>query len=169
MNLNQLRVVDTSYYSQDLLVKCPILEVTVPGFNYAVQFGKDSLKPDFRVNLNSCDLELTQGSCENPASLPDGIYVVKYSVSPNDVVFVEYNHLRMTKALLTYSKILCELDIAGCEPTPETSKKLNELRKIRMYLDAAKAKVEICHEPGKGMEIFKYAVKLLGKFSCKTC
>lgn len=170
MNLSILRIEDTSIYSETIPVECPILEVTVPGFRYAVQFGKNVIKPAFRVSLTPCDLELQSTGCiDNPSALPDGIYIIKYSVSPNDVVYVEYNHLRMTKALLNYSKVLCELDVAGCEPNSETAKKLEELRKIKMYLDAAKAKVEVCHEPKKGMEIFTYANKLLSKFSCNSC
>jgi hypothetical protein len=38
-----------------------------------------------------------------------------------------------------------------------------------MYLDAAKAKVEFCQEPQKGMTLYNYAIKLLNKFDCKTC
>ena len=38
-----------------------------------------------------------------------------------------------------------------------------------MYLDAAKAKVEFCLEPQKGMTLYNYAIKLLNKFDCKTC
>jgi hypothetical protein len=38
-----------------------------------------------------------------------------------------------------------------------------------MYLEAAKAKVETCHENQAGMTLFNYAVKLLDKLDCKHC
>ena len=38
-----------------------------------------------------------------------------------------------------------------------------------MYLEAAKAKVEFCHEPLEGMQLFNYAVLLLNKMECRTC
>jgi hypothetical protein len=170
MNPCILRVVDTSVYNQDTSVECPILEITLPGFSYPVQFGEDKILPGFIENLTACDLEVQTSGCGTTFNnLPDGIYILKWSVSPNDKVYAEYNHLRITKALIMYNEALCELDLGTCEPGSETEKKLDTLRKIRMYLDAAKAKVEVCHEPRKGLELYKYAVKLLNKFECKSC
>ena len=170
MNPCQLRVVDTSIYNPDVDVKCPILEITLPGFNYAVQFGEDKIQPGFIENFTACDLEVQIDGCGSQFNnLPDGIYILKWSVSPNDLVYVEYNHLRMTQALIRYQSILCELDLGTCDPTAELKKKMNQLTMIRQYLDAAKAKVEVCHEPLKGMELFNYAVKLLDKIECKSC
>jgi hypothetical protein len=84
-------------------------------------------------------------------------------------VYVEYNHLRITQALNKYYKILCELDVSDCEPRKDVEAKLKQLQKIKMYLEAAKAKVEVCHEPDKGMRIYKYAIKLLNKMNCINC
>lgn len=170
LNLCQLRIVDTSIYNEDAQVKCPLLEITLPGFNYSVNLEEPDVAPGFILNLTACDLEIqTEGCNSNFNTLPDGIYVIRYSVSPNEYVYAEYNHLRITKALTMYNDILCDLDMGACEPDAKLEKKLKDLHKIRMYLDAAKAKVEICHEPRKGMELYKYAVKLLGKFECKSC
>ena len=38
-----------------------------------------------------------------------------------------------------------------------------------MYLQAAVAKVETCHEPQKGMSLYNYAMKLLKKMDCTNC
>lgn len=167
-----LKLMDTSVYSDDLPIDCPLLEITLPGFAQPIQFDEERLSSGFQVSLTNCELSLTEqpedcGQRDSP--LPDGVYIIKYSVSPNDQVFVEYNHLRMTKALNCYFEALCELDLGNCEPDSETYKKLMELNKIKGYLDAAKAKVEICHNPGQGMEIYNYAVKLLSKFGCSKC
>lgn len=170
MNPCQLGLMDTSIYNPDVEVKCPILEITLPGFNYPVQFGEDQIDLGFLRQFTACDLEVqTEGCGTQFNNLPDGIWIFRWSVSPNDQVYVEYNHLRITQALIRYEARLCELDIAACEPTSQQTKDMNALRMIRMYLDAAKAKVEVCHEPAKGMELYKYAVKLLDKFECKSC
>lgn len=170
LNDCRLRIIDTSVYNPDSPVKCPILSVTLPGFNYSVQFNEADIAPGFSLNLTACDLEVQTLNCGSQFdSLPDGIYVIRYSVSPNEHVYVEYNHLRRTKALNKYQSVLCDLDVAACAPDSETENKLKELNLIRMYLDTAKAAVEICHEPKRGMEIYKYAMKLLDKFTCKTC
>lgn len=174
MNKCILRIVDTSVYNPDIPVKCPVLWVTVPGFNYSVQFTESTTpvaaSPGFILNLTACDLELQSSNCGTFFNdLPDGIYAIKYAVSPVEYVYVEYNHLRITKALAKYQAILCDLDIAACDPPTSVKEKLNKLRLIRMYLDAAKAQVEYCHHANKGMELYNYAVKLLDKMTCSTC
>jgi hypothetical protein len=163
-----IRVVDTSAYDPDLPVTCATLNITVPGFSTSTEIT--TLSQAFSVNLTACDLGIQTEDCgETFSSLPDGIYVVKWSVAPNNYVYVEYNHLRITQTLLRYQKVLCSLDIAGCEPTAKTKEKLRELQYIKTLLYAAKAQVELCHHPDKGMQIFTYAIKLLSKFNCSTC
>lgn len=170
LNLCQLRIVDTSVYADNVAVKCPLLQITLPGFSYAVNLEEPTIAPGFMLNLTACDLEVQTAGCGTRFdTLPDGIYVIKYSVSPNEYVYAEYNHLRRTKALIRYNELLCDLDLGACEPDAKKTKKLNELLRIKQYLDAAKAKVEICHEPAKGMELYNYALKLLNKMDCKSC
>ena len=170
MNSCVLKLVDTSVYSPYVPYECPILEITVPGFNYSVQFGENVVQQNFILNLTACDLEIQTLDCGTSfGDLPDGIYVIKYSVAPNDKVYVEYNHLRITKALTCYNEAMCELDIGACDPDAELTKKLKSLREIKSYLDAAKAKAETCHEPMQAMDLYNYAMKRLGKFDCKTC
>jgi hypothetical protein len=90
-------------------------------------------------------------------------------VSPNETVYVEYNHMRITQALNKYYNVLCDVDAAACDPPFKIKQKLEELRLIFMYLQAAKGKVEFCHEPQKGMSLYNYALKLLNKMNCTNC
>lgn len=163
-----IKLFDTSVYATGMPVVCPKLDITVPGFNYASEL---EVTPGFNLTLTACDLGLQSTGCDTStySNLPDGVYVIKYSVSPNEFVYVEYNHMRITQALNKYYNILCQLDVADCEPPQNIEAKLAKLRKIKMYLDAAVAKVEYCHEPDKGMRIYKYAVKLLNKMDCINC
>jgi hypothetical protein len=162
-----LKIFDTSVYANLLPVTCPTLHVTPPGFNHSIELD---FTPGSSPVITACDLTLQTAECgEELYSLPDGIYIIKYSVSPNEVVYVEYNYLRITQALNRYNKILCELDLAACEPTKLVKDKLAKLREVKTYLEAAKAKVEYCHEPQKGIQLYNYALKLLDKLDCKTC
>ena len=162
-----MKIMDTSVYSDIIPILCPKLNITVPGFNTSTEIEVD---PGFVEPITACTLQLQTADCGSSyVDLPDGVYIIRYSVSPNDVVFVEYNYLRTTKALNLYNKILCTLDIANCEPSAIVLKKLEELRLIKMYLDAAKAKVEYCLEPQKGMVLYNYALKLLEKLNCINC
>lgn len=169
MNKCILRVVDTSVYNPLSPVVCPRLLITLPGFNVPVSFNDTQIAPGFMLNLTACDLELQTKGCGTTFNdLPDGIYIIKYSVSPNDLVYVEYNHLRITNALWVIQCILCFLDLGTCDPPTAVRDKLNQLNLIRIYLDAAVAQVEFCHHPAKGMELYRYAVRLLNKLACNT-
>lgn len=167
MNPCILTVMDTSVYTDLIPVVCETLNVTVPGFQYSVQMD---VSAGFIMNITACDLNLQTENCGTEyVDIPDGIYIIKYSVSPNDVVYVEYNHMRITKALNRYYNILCRLDMADCDPPFKIKQKLEQLNLIKMYLEAAKSKVEFCHEPQKGMTLYNYAWKLLNKMDCINC
>ena len=174
MNECIFKILDTSVYqtaNPAIPVVCPTLNITVPGFGYSNQIDATNFYNDGFITLTACDLGLQSNGCDTSeyANLPDGVYIIKYSVSPNEFVFVEYNHLRITQALNKYYNILCELDVADCDPPAHVEEKLKKLRAIKTFLDAAKAKVEFCHEPDKGMRIYNYALKLLNKIDCKNC
>ena len=169
-----MSILDTSVYSDMVPITCPTLNVTVPGFTYSNQINITpscvACNDGFMLTLTACDLGLQSVDCGSTyVDIPDGVYIIKYSVSPNDIVYVEYNHLRMTQALNKFNSAMCSLDLAGCDPPEKVKNELQELRLIKMYLDAAKAKVEYCLEPHKGMTIYNYALKLLSKFECKNC
>lgn len=160
-----LRVIDTSIYPTGIPIDCPQLTITPPGFWQA--YYSTSLAPGFSLNLTTCDIGLQVDNCDKTRNnYPDGIYVIRYAVAPQDQVYVEYNHLRITKALNLYNKILCCLNLAGCEPDQITKAKLRELQLYYMMLKGAKAQVEYCHHPEKGMAIYKYAYMMLKKLSC---
>jgi hypothetical protein len=160
-----LQVKDSSIYTSALPVDCARLEITVPGFVSAVAI---TVTKDFNRFLTSCDLGLqTVGCPEETQPLPDGLYVIRYSVSPNDEVFVEYNHLRMTQAWNWYYTKLCGIALDACAPGHEVKEQLRQFQLVRSYLEAAKAKVEYCHEPHKGMELLGYAGRLLERVGCE--
>ena len=167
MNPCILKIFDTSVYSNLLPVTCPTLNITVPGFGYSIQLDTTQ---DFVDTITACDLQLQTTDCGTVnVDIPDGIYIIKYSVSPNEIVYVEYNHLRITQALNKYYNVLCDVDANACDPPLKIKQRLEELRLIYMYLQAAKGKVEFCHEPQKGMSLYNYALKLLNKMTCTNC
>ena len=161
-----LSVRDTSQYSSSLPIDCPELLITVPGFNAPALID---VEPNFNLNLTACALGVQLTGC-NVANteLPDGIYIIRYSVAPNTKVFVEYNHLRTTAILNSYYEVICGLNLADCEPYSEKQKLINEVNYIRLLIDAAVAEVEYCISPNKGMEMYNYASKRLKKILCLT-
>lgn len=167
LNTQILRVIDTSVYSDELAVACPTLQVLTPG-------AAEEVTLDFNTNaeniFTACTLQLQLTDCDTVLTdLPDGAYTLRYSVAPNDKVFVEYVHLRMTKALKLYYEILCNINLSGCEPLKEQKDKLNTLRLYKTMLDGAKAKVEYCHNVEVGVAIYNYVYSKLQKLSCTYC
>jgi len=165
LNTCIIRVIETSIYSSTVQVECPKLEITPTGFWQA--YVVDDLTEGFAENITACKMGLQIYNCDQQYNdLEDGIYIVRYSVSPNETVFVEYNHLRITKALNLINDILCCLDLAACDPQKPIKDKLRELQLLETQLKAAKVQVEICHQPSKGMDMYKYVINKLKKLSC---
>jgi hypothetical protein len=148
-NIKVLRLFDTSLYAPDLAVDCGTLRITSPGFNLPVAI---EILKGFNIVLNACSLGLQRTSCQDASQpLPDGIYVI--------------NHLRTTQTTNKYFNLLCDLEMSGCEPGADIKEKLEELRLIKSFIDAAKAKVEYGHEPQAGMELLIYAQKRLNRYA----
>jgi len=172
MNKSILRLIDTSVYNSQILVKCPLLQITLPGFSTPANFTEQSFQPGFTLNLTACDLGVQSTGCGTTyVDLPDGIYIIRYSVSPNDLVYVEYYQLRLTQTLNTYNQELCKIELAACEPSADIKARLSELRLIKSFFDAAKVKTEDCHDPGLGMDLLLYAKRRLERYigGCKDC
>ena len=174
-NVSVFRVMDASIYGEGLDVKCATLQITSPGFvspsthdmtNYAL------LASSFNLILNACSLGFVGVGCEEIApALPDGVYKLKYSVSPNDKVYVEYYHLRVTQTYNIYNQELCKLEISACEPSEQTKARLIELKLIKTFIETAKIKAEDCHDLNLAMELLLYAKKRLSSYigGCKDC
>lgn len=161
-NCSILRVIDTSIYSDQVPITCNRLEITSPGFN---QPEVIDVTAGFNLILNACSLGIQTIDCGDTSQvLPDGVYTIKYSVSPNDKVFVEYHYLRVCQVLNQYYNELCKLELAACEPQADVKAQLEELRMIKNYIDAAKIKVEVCDEVDEGKNLLEYAQKLLNKY-----
>lgn len=167
-NCEILCVKDTSQYTSDLSIDCEELLITSPGFNkptlIKVQHG-------FDLCLNSCALGVQTSDCGTVrGNIADGVYIIRYSVSPTEKVYVEYNHLRVCNILSRYYQILCDIDMKPCEPESERAEVIRELAYIKTLIDAAVAKVEYCQSATEGMELYNYAKRLLGKIDCSaTC
>ncbi len=170
-DVNNLRIVDSSVYNEDIDVSCEQLLITPPGFTYPAGFDVDK---GFNSLFTSENLGLTKAGLSLTA-LPDGVYIIRYSINPNDRVWVEYYHLRNTQQEKSYNQLLCKLGLEPCNNIDkDMESNLKALHTARIYMDAAKSMVEYCNSPKKGMELYEYANKLIDKLeskvsSCKNC
>ena len=195
-NCEIFRVKDTSQYTDSLYVDCGELLITPPGFNQGnlikVQPGFDlainscslgvqtsgcngtSLSGQLTTSTDACGNTVTTtavnalSGSSSRAAIADGIYIIRYSVAPNDRTYVEYNHLRITGIMKSYYKKLCEIDVTPCEPSTTQQDRYREMNLIKLMIDAAKAKVEYCHSPTEGMQLYNFAKKKLKKITCSS-
>jgi hypothetical protein len=166
-NAQILKVVDASIYSDELPFVCPKLLVTAPGFQFSAEIIPAQ---NFNLTLTACDLGIQTAQCDSKHfDISDGVYALKYSVSPNEYVFVEYNHLRLTKISNRIRGIYCELEIGALQPTAKTQQKLDKINEVENYLKAAQSSIEMCRDYKKGIELYNYAQKLLDRIDCKNC
>ena len=158
---------DTSTYAKNLKVDCPELLISTPGFNTPSLI---KVTEGFDLSINACSLNIQTTNCSNArVMIPDGIYIIRYQVSPHDKVYVEYNHLRITNIMKQYYDKLCQLDITPCVPNSDRKRLIDQLNDIRLYIDAAVAKVEYAASPEAGLELFNFAKSTLDKITCPTC
>ena len=165
-NCDLLCIKDTSQYSSELAVDCEELLITLPGFSVPVLIKVDK---GFDMCLTACILALQTLNCgTSQDKIPDGIYIVIYSVSPNSKVYVEYNHLRVTRLLTTYYEVLCDLEVQACQPDSDKQELLSEMSFIKTLIDAAVANVEYCQSAAQGMQLYNYAKSRLNKIACPS-
>lgn len=169
-NPKTFRIFDSSIYNEDITVTCARLEVTPPGFDYPCIID---VEPYFNIVLNVSNLGLARVSkYEDLGDLPDGVYKLRYSIAPNDKVWVEYECLRNQRLLDKWFRAYCRVKLKGCDPTRKQNEDLHTLFLIKQKIDAAKIEVDYCENTDNGMDIYNYASKQLDKFidgGCKNC
>jgi hypothetical protein len=167
------RIIDTSIYSDLVPLECGLLQITPPGFTESYSLELD---PGFIENITLCQLGVQTTNCSNYNNdFSDGVYVIKYSVAPNETVYVEYNHLRITSTLNLLNDLLCCIDVPNCAPQGKIKEVLKEIHILDAMLKAAKAQVEYCQKPNNGTNILNYVHNRLKKLygeagcGCLTC
>ena len=163
------RLIDDSEYNPNIAVCDATLEITPPGFQCSTVF---TVQPYFNVVLNASILNILKvKSYKSLADLPDGTYRIKYSISPNDQLFVEYDYFRTVKLMEKYSKIVCGLlDKKRDYTVREFDDIKQEILWIYQLIQSSKFKVEICNDCDKGIELYNEASHLLNKYvACLIC
>ncbi|MCA9495585.1 MAG: hypothetical protein KC589_01470 [Nanoarchaeota archaeon] len=163
LNPKLLIIKDTSWYNPDIVPSNGVIDVKNPIDNkiYSIPVGKDFL---FTVNSNT--LNITNVSdFKQLKELPDGIWTVKYSICPNQELFVEYSFLRNTKQTIKWMNLYCKLDLEKCNKK-NYQEELKSLRDIKDLIDAAKYKAD-CGKYEQSLELYDRANQLLDSFSGK--
>ena len=156
---------DLTQFPTNFNIVNPSIEITPPGYNQVtLDFTSSS------INLyDSLALGIT---CEDDdkVKVPDGLYKVKYSITPTYKYFVERTFFRVDNLQEALDEIFIKLDIAQCDRSVSSSdmRKLNE---IEMYIQFAIAAANKCANV-YAIESYQKAVKLVNNYNknhCETC
>lgn len=160
-----LGIVDTSWYNPDITVETPTIEIYPPGYSY-------SASPFFMIKAlniyNSNGVGITKASCEEELiDLPDGLWKVKYSICPNDKLFIEKFFLKTDKIMCRYTKAFLNLDLSMLD-TDSEKKKRKKLEEIELYIQGAIAASN--NQNAKlASDLYKKASNLLDKYGSCEC
>jgi hypothetical protein len=161
------RIDDESIYDPSLGVSCLNLQILPPGAMYPSVI--EGFNSGFRLVLNACTIGIMgPSSCADSCpGLQDGIYNIRYSVSPNDRVWVEYKHMRIVHALNRWNDLLCRVKLTACLPDQGTEQQLRELDIIHNYLISSKVTCEDEHVFDDAINQYRYALTLMDKLAYK--
>ena len=165
---NTFHITDSSLYNSALPVTCGILEVTPPGKCASVFFEP---LPGFHLILNASLLKIQLATnYQSLGALPDGVYYIKYSINPNDKLFVEYYYLHDQKQYNTYIQAACSLFHSKCDMTKkEYSEKVKELGTIKTLIDSTRYLAMNCNDPEGAKELYAEVSEQLKKFKTDGC
>jgi hypothetical protein len=155
-----LGILDTTWYNPDIKVETPTIEIIPPGYTIVAS-------PFYMIKglniYNSNGLGITRASCEEDlVDLPDGIWRVKYSICPNDKLFIERFFLKTDKIWCRYTQAFLTLDLKNAESKKdvERKKKLNE---IEFYINGAIA-ASNNQDAKNAIDLYNKAEKALSRF-----
>ena len=117
---------------------------------------------------NSNGLGITRASCEDDlVDLPDGLWKVKYSICPNDQLFVERFFLKTDKIQCKYNKAFLSLDLENLSDSKQQQKR-KDLNEIEIFLNGSIAAAN--NQNAKlASDLYKKADNLLNRFGDCNC
>jgi len=152
-----LGINDISEYPDDPpIVEAPSIEISIPGFDSIIL----PFVPGELNVFNSASLGLSDVGIEDP--IPDGIYVVRYSITPAESSYVEKTFLRVEKLQETFDTAFMKLDLANCNDLIKKQQKVT-LDTINYFIQGAIASANNCSTTD-AMKLYKKAYKLLHNF-----
>lgn len=162
-----LGILDTSWYNPDITIETPTIQIQAPGYSYASS-------PFFMTKAlnvyNSNGLGITKATCqEELVDLPDGLWKVKYSICPNDKLFIEKFFLKTDKIQCRYTQAFLSLDLNLPGSSESEKLKRSRLSDIEFYINGAVSAAN--NQNAKlASDLYKKANKLLDQFGdCGTC
>lgn len=160
----RMLIADVSKYPSPFTISNPTIEITPPGFPVVVL----SYTANGFVVYDSMSLKITCSDvdCEL-IDLPDGIYNIKYSITPAWQYFVNKKILRINKLQEKLDRVYLKLDFMQCdEAIKEEDKEI--LDTIQLYINGAIAAANNCLD-SLAMKLYNKALQFIDDFINHRC
>lgn len=161
-NSYTIGVADASKYPSSFVILSPSIEFEIPSFEKVVlPFNAKAYN-----YFDSTDLGITaEGSETSP--LPDGIYKVKYTITPAYKNNVEKTFIRVNNLQERFDAAFMQMDMMECDRAIKMQQKV-ELNSIYFFIQGAIAAANNCAEI-EAMKLYDQASKLLNNFMKNGC
>lgn len=160
-NVKTLAIADASVYPDSPPVTSPSINITPPGFL--------PVELPFTINdynlFDSFDLGLSAEGVSLP--LPDGVYVLTYSVAPAYENFVTYSIMRTNKIQEKFDKAFMTLDMMECDLGIK-QQAMVELNTIYYLIQGSMASANACAIE-QSSKLYTKAYSLLDRFVSQGC
>jgi hypothetical protein len=159
-NTLTLGVADASTY--DGTPSAPTMDITIPGFgDVSIPFNIN----DFNV-YNSTILGITQMG-DPLLPLPDGLYTLKYTITPANEYFVVRNIMRVEQLQEKFDAAFMKLDMMECDLAIKTQQKV-DLTSINFFIQGSIAAANNC-AIDTANKLYNQASKMLNNFMRNGC
>ena len=159
---------DASIYNATLPITCGQLRVKTPGFTCEHTF---ETLPNFEIKVNLGNLGIQNVNDQGfLKALPEGNYEIRYSINPNDKLYVEYNYYNTCQLHNDYIKALCKFFNNKCDMNKkEQQNEIDKLFEISNLIDYAKIAAEECGDVKMADKLYNEAKEKLNNHGCSTC
>lgn len=159
-NVQTMGIADASTYPGP--VTAPTIEINVPGF------GEVSLP----FNINDFNIYTSQSLGitvvgEPLLPLPDGVYYIKYSVTPAYQNYVEKTIIRVDQLQEKFDSAFMKLDMMECDAAIKKQQKV-DLNSIYYFIQGAIAAANNC-AVDTANKLYAQASKMLNNFNKGNC
>ena len=159
-NTLTLGIADASTYVTT--PSAPTIEITIPGFGIVTL---PFVPNDFNI-FNSTSLGIT--SVGDPLlPLPDGVYYLKYSISPAYVNYVERTIIRVDSLQERFDAAFMKLDMMQCDLAIKTQQKVT-LNSIYFFIQGSIAAANNCAVETSN-KLYAQASNMLNNFIKTDC
>jgi hypothetical protein len=156
-----LGIADASTYPTTP-VYSPTIEISVPGFDkVSLPFNRN----DFTV-YTSAILGITEVG-DPILPLPDGVYIIRYSVSPAYINYVEKSIMRVEQLQEKFDEAFMHLDMMECDKAIKAQAKV-DLNTIYFFIQGSIAAANNC-AINEANKLYVTAGKMLTNFINNNC